>query len=241
VSGTLAVEGLHVRYGRVRALNGVDLEVEPGRVLAVLGRNGAGKSSLLGTMAGSVRPHRGRVLWEGADITSIPADRRARRGIALVPEGRRIFENVTVLENLVLGGFTRSAAERAAALERVLGVFPVLSERGAAKGGQLSGGQQQMLSIGRALMGEPRILLLDEPSLGLAPRAVEDVYAQLRRLKAEGIGMILVEQQVGRALDLADEAVVLNLGEVALRAAPDQLRDDPRLVGAYLGTTNRRT
>ncbi len=241
VTGMLTVEELHVRYGRVRALNGVDLAVEPGQVLAVLGRNGAGKSSLLGAVAGLVRPHRGRVRWDGIDITRMPADRRARSGIALVPEGRRIFENVTVRENLVLGGFLRPAAERDGALERVLAVFPVLAERIDAGGGELSGGQQQMLAIGRALMGEPRILLLDEPSLGLAPRAVEDVYAQLRRLKAEGIGMVLVEQQVGRALDLADDAVVLNLGEVVLRAAPDQLRDDPRLVGAYLGTTTRRT
>ena len=237
----LTVEELHVRYGRVRALNGVDLAVEPGQVLAVLGRNGAGKSSLLGAVAGLVRPHRGRVRWDGTDITRMPADRRARSGIALVPEGRRIFENVTVRENLVLGGFLRPAAERDDALERVLAVFPVLAERIDAGGGELSGGQQQMLAIGRALMGEPRILLLDEPSLGLAPRAMEDVYAQLQRLKAEGIGMVLVEQQVGRALDLADDAVVLNLGEVVLRAAPDQLRDDPRLVGAYLGTTTRRT
>jgi branched-chain amino acid transport system ATP-binding protein len=232
----LAVEALQVRYGRVRALNGVDLALEPGRVLAVLGRNGAGKSSLLGAVAGLVSPNRGRVAWDGVDVTRMPADRRARRGIALVPEGRRIFANVTVRENLVLGGFHRPASERDGALERILAVFPVLAERIDAGGGELSGGQQQMLAIGRALMGEPRVLLLDEPSLGLAPRAVEDVYAQLRRLKAEGIGMILVEQQVGRALDLADDAMVLNLGEVVLRASPDQLRDDPRLVGAYLGT-----
>jgi branched-chain amino acid transport system ATP-binding protein len=236
VTGLLAVEALQVRYGRVRALNGVDLALEPGRVLAVLGRNGAGKSSLLGAVAGLVRPHRGRVTWDGFDVTGMAADRRARRGIALVPEGRRIFANVTVRENLVLGGFHRPASERDGALERILAVFPVLAERIDAGGGELSGGQQQMLAIGRALMGEPRVLLLDEPSLGLAPRAVEDVYAQLRRLKAEGIGMILVEQQVGRALDLADDAMVLNLGEVVLRASPDQLRDDPRLVGAYLGT-----
>jgi branched-chain amino acid transport system ATP-binding protein len=236
VSGLLAVEALQVRYGRVRALNGVDLELEPGRVLAVLGRNGAGKSSLLGAVAGLVSPNRGRVAWDGVDVTRMPADRRARRGIALVPEGRRIFANVTVRENLALGAFLRPAAERDGALERVLAVFPALAERIDAGGGELSGGQQQMLAIGRALMGEPRVLLLDEPSLGLAPRAVENVYAQLRRLKADGIGMVVVEQQVGRALELADDAMVLNLGEVVLRASPDQLRDDPRLVGAYLGT-----
>jgi branched-chain amino acid transport system ATP-binding protein len=236
VTGALTVSGLQVRYGRVRAVNGVDLTLDPGRVLAVLGRNGAGKSSLLGAVAGLVRPHRGRVTWDGVDITRAPADRRARDGIALVPEGRRIFANVTVRENLVLGGFHRPAAQRDHALERVLAVFPVLAERIDASGGELSGGQQQMLAIGRALMGEPRILLLDEPSLGLAPRAVEDVYAQLRRLKADGIGMVVVEQQVGRALDLSDDAMVLNLGDVVLRASPDQLREDPRLVGAYLGT-----
>ncbi len=231
----LTVEQVQVRYGRVRALSGIDLTVEQGTVLAVLGRNGAGKSSLLGAISGLVRPHRGRVIWEGDDISRWPSDRRARAGIALVPEGRRIFPNISVRENLVLGGFSRPAADRQQALDRVLDLFPILAERIAAGGGQLSGGQQQLLAIGRALMGEPRLLLLDEPSLGLAPLAVDEVYAELRRLKAAGIGMILVEQQVGRALQIADDAVVLNVGEVVLRERPERLKDDPRLVGAYLG------
>lgn len=233
--GVLSVEGLHVRYGRVRALRGVDLTVGEGQVLTVLGRNGAGKSSLLGVIAGLVRPTGGTVTWDGGDITGVAPDRRARMGIGLVPEGRRIFTNVTVGENLVLGGFSRPAADRQRALERLLALFPILAERASAPAAQLSGGQQQILAIARALMAEPRILLLDEPSLGLGPKMINEVYGQLLRLREAGITMILVEQHVARALAFADDAVVLNLGEVVLRERPDRLRDDPRLIGAYMG------
>jgi branched-chain amino acid transport system ATP-binding protein len=214
VTGLLAVDALQVRYGRVRALNGVDLELEPGRVLAVLGRNGAGKSSLLGAVAGLVSPNRGRVAWDGVDVTRMPADRRARRGIALVPEGRRIFANVTVRENLALGAFLRPAAERDGALERVLAVFPALAERIDAGGGELSGGQQQMLAIGRALMANPALLVLDEPSEGLAPVIVDELAVVLRRLAAGGTGLLVIEHNFGLVRRVAERYYVLSKGQV---------------------------
>ena len=231
----LRVRGLTIRYGRVTAVETVDLEVAPGQVVAILGRNGAGKSSLLQAIAGGVRAAQGKVFWKGEDITGLSADARVRLGISLIPEGRRIFPHLTVLENLRLGGFRLSPTQFQRKLAAICERFPVLADRLESPARQLSGGQQQMLAIARALMTEPQLLLLDEPSLGLAPLVVDEVYALLEGLRQEGIGMVLVEQHVRRALDLADQALVLHLGRVVLRDAPANLAKDPRLVQAYLG------
>lgn len=235
MSDGLVVRELVVRYGKATALAGIDLEVEPGTATAILGRNGAGKSSLLGAIAGSTPAAEGTIRWNGLDVTRTPADRRSRRGIHLVPEGRRIFPKLEVVENLMLGGFNLGKDELAERIDRTAQLFPVLGERLSWPAGRLSGGQQQMLAIGRALMSQPDLLLLDEPSLGLAPQAIDAVYDQLEALRETRITMLLVEQQVHRALRLVDEAVVLSLGEVVVRDDPERLADDPRLMAAYLG------
>lgn len=235
----LAIKDLEVKYGNVIALQNLSLEVDQGGILAVLGRNGAGKSSLMKAIAGDVRPSKGKIIWEGTDISRKAANQRVRSGIALVPEGRRIFPHLTVGENLRLGGFYLSDNKYEATREKILNSFPVLKERMDNPAGQLSGGQQQMLAIGRALMSGARLLLLDEPSLGLAPKIVDEVYAQLENLHEQGLTLILVEQQVQRALQLADAAIVLNLGKVVLREDPAKLINDPRLVATYMGESNK--
>jgi len=235
----LSVEALSVRYGRVWALHQVSLEVERGSVVAVLGRNGAGKSTLLRAVAGLIRPAAGRVSWDGHDLSRLPADRRARLGMVMIPEGRRIFPGLTVRENLLLGGFGLNREEVEGALGRVLELFPFLGERSRSPAGQLSGGQQQILALGRVLMVDPQMLLLDEPSLGLAPKVVDEIYGQLRLLRESGKTILLVEQHVARALEFADDALVLNLGRVVLRDRPERLAADPRLVGAYMGEPSR--
>jgi len=235
VSEGLQLDGVVARYGRVTALQGVDLAVPIGTTTAVLGRNGAGKSSLLRVIAGAVRPVAGHVHWNGEDVSPWSSDRRARAGIGLVPEGRRVFPDLTVAENLRLGGFELRSEELDARLGATAELFPVLLERANQPAGRLSGGQQQMLAIGRALMSEPDLLLLDEPSLGLSPLAVGAVYEQLAALRETHITMLIVEQHVHRALELADEAVVLSLGEIVARESPTRLAEDPRLISAYLG------
>lgn len=231
----LDVKDLDVRYGRVVALHNISLVVEQGSFLAVLGRNGAGKSSLMKAIAGDIRPSSGQIIWDGQEITKKAANQRVRSGIALVPEGRRIFPHLTVDENLRLGGFYLSKGEFEATRKRVLRSFPILAERVDGPAGQLSGGQQQMLAVGRALMSGARLLLLDEPSLGLAPLIVDEVYVQLSLLHEQGLTLIVVEQQIQRVLNLADSAIVLNLGEVVLREEPEVLAKDPRLVATYMG------
>lgn len=235
MTGGLELTHLAVRYGRATALHGVDLVVPSGTVTAVLGRNGAGKSSLLRAIAGAVRPSQGTVRWRGTDISRLAADERARSGIVLVPEGRRVFPDLTVAENLRLGGFALTGPELNDRLDATSKLFPVLGQRSNQPAGRLSGGQQQMLAIGRAMMSAPDLLLLDEPSLGLSPLAVEAVYEQLEVLRETHITMLIVEQQVHRALNLADDAVVLSLGEMVAHEAPDTLANDPRLITAYLG------
>ena len=231
----LRVQELEVRYGRIMALTDINLKVAQGQTLAVLGRNGAGKSSLLNALAGSVRPSNGRIWWQEQEITSWSADQCVRQGIALVPEGRRIFPHLTVRENLRLGGFSLNKKAFAAAVDHVFDLFPILVERADSLAGSLSGGQRQMLAIGRALMTGASLLLLDEPSLGLAPLVIDEVYAQLAKLRERGLTMILVEQQVQRALHFADEAMVLHLGRIALQESPEVLRKDPRLIDTYMG------
>ena len=189
----LAVSGLDVRYGRIGAIEGVSLSVESGSVVTVLGRNGAGKSSLLAAIAGLVKPKAGTVVLAGDDVTALSADARARRGLVLIPEGRGVFPKLTVRENLVLGGFSMETDQRTGSLDQVTELFPILAERIDAPAGQLSGGQQQMLALGRAMMSRPSVLLLDEPSLGLAPKVVDEVYEHLAALRTQGLTIVHLE------------------------------------------------
>jgi len=233
----LEVHDLHVRYGRVHALRGVSLNVKPGEIVAVLGANGAGKSSLLNTLIGLQPAAGGRVSYGGADITGWPPSRRIRSHLVLVPEGRRIVTSLTVHENLMMGAFTRpdrhaATTEIAAIYER----FPHLAARRHLAAAVLSGGEQQMLAIGRGLLAAPRLMMLDEPSLGLSPRLTSEVFALLRELhRQRGLALLLVEQNTHKALEIADRAYVLELGRIVMAGAPAQLRADPSLRDAYLG------
>jgi len=232
----LEIDDLCVRYGHVSAVEGVSLTVERGSAVAILGRNGAGKSSLLNTIAGLVRASSGSVRWDGADITRLATAKRARRGVSLVPEGKRIFPALTVAENLRLGGFHVDRSLLPSAVGRIHALFPILAERSSQPAGQLSGGQQQMLAIGRALMAEPTLLLLDEPSTGLAPKIATEVYERLAELRTTGLTLVVVEQQIDRALTLADDVIVLNLGRTVLTERSAALsRDDARIRAAYIG------
>jgi branched-chain amino acid transport system ATP-binding protein len=233
---TLRVENLRAAYDEIEVLHGVNLAVEKGQIVALLGANGAGKSTTIKTIMGLVKPSAGRILLDGRDLTGQPAHLAARAGIALVPEGRRIFKKMTVEENLLVGGVVRSRAEVREALADVYGLFPRLSERRGQVGGTLSGGEQQMLAIGRALMSRPDFLLMDEPSLGLAPLVVESVHQAIDRIRREmGIGGILVEQNVAVALTVASRAYVLMRGSVVLEGDPKTLAASPELRDAYLG------
>ena len=230
----LRVEGLHVRYGAIHALRGVDLEVHGGEIVTLIGSNGAGKSTLLRALSGLVRASAGRVLLEGTDITTSRPESIVALGCSHVPEGRRIFANLSVLENLQMGAYPRRSGE-AEGLARVLGLFPHLQDRLQQPGGTLSGGEQQMLAIGRALMAEPILLLLDEPSLGLAPLLVQQIFAIIREINAQGTTIVLVEQNARQALRLAHRAYVLETGELALQGPAAELARDPRVREAYLG------
>jgi branched-chain amino acid transport system ATP-binding protein len=230
----LKVEELTTEYGPVRAVDHVSLQVAPSSVIAVLGANGAGKTSLLRTITGLVRPTSGRVSLDGEDITRLPVEAIVRRGIAHVPEGRGVIVELSVIENLRLGGLWRG--RDAAPLEEIYELFPVLQERQKQPASQLSGGERQMLSIGRALMGRPRALLLDEPSLGLAPRLVGQIMGMVRRLADSfGLAVLLVEQNARSALSIADRGIVLNLGQVVADQESAELAADERLRHAYLG------
>jgi len=232
----LELADIHVRYGNVRALQGVSLRVETGELVALIGSNGAGKSTTLRTISGLLRPTHGTITFEGADIANAATDRIVRLGISQCPEGRHIFGRLSVSDNLRLGAVSRSdAAEVAKDLDTVFELFPLLKERLGQAGGTLSGGEQQMLAIGRALMSRPRLLLLDEPSLGLAPLMVERIFATIAELKRQGRTILLVEQNVHQALDIADRAYVMETGRVTLDGPADVLRQDPKVEQSYLG------
>jgi branched-chain amino acid transport system ATP-binding protein len=232
----LEVRGIDGFYGDFQALFGVSLRVEAGQVIAVIGANGAGKSTLLKSIVGMMHPHHGEILLDGAPITRAPAFEAVKRGIALVPEGRRLFTRMTVEENLEVGCYRPEARRtRTATLERVYGLFPVLRHRRHQLAGSLSGGQQQMVAIGRALMACPRLLLLDEPSLGLAPAVVDTMFDVIRTIHDEGVAILLVEQNVVRALDVADRAYVLEGGRIVAEGTPATLRGQAAIQQAYLG------
>jgi branched-chain amino acid transport system ATP-binding protein len=232
----LTVTGLSVRYGDAVALDGVSLAVEDGEVCAIVGANGAGKTSLIRAISGVVPASGGRIAYRGEDITGWPSHRVADLGIGQVAEGRQVFPTLTVEENLRMGGFLpRARAKLAAGLEHVYRLFPRLVERRRQAAGTLSGGEQQMLAIGRCLMGQPELIMLDEPSLGLAPTVVQEVFRTIRRLSAEGLTIVLVEQNVAQSLKLAGHAYVLEQGRVALQGSGAALLSDDRVRQAYLG------
>jgi branched-chain amino acid transport system ATP-binding protein len=237
MSALLEVDGVTAGYGAAPVLHDVRLTVKPGEIVAVLGANGAGKTTLLRTLSGLLRPTRGRVVFEGEDLRGVKVEHLVRRGIAHVPEGRGVVTELTVDENLRLGGlWRRDRVDAARALDEVYDLFPALAQRRASAGHQLSGGERQMLALGRALIGRPRLLLLDEPSLGLAPKVTAQILALLRDLRERtGLAVLLVEQNVRSALSIADEGVVLALGRVVTRNSAVELRDDDDLRHAYLG------
>ncbi len=232
----LVVEGLTVAYGHTIAVKGIDLRVDAGQVVSLIGANGAGKTTVMRALSGLLRPRSGRVLFDGADITGHRAHRIAAAGLRQVPEGRQVFSDLTVADNLELGAYTLSdRAERARRRDAVLTRFPRLKERLTQLAGSMSGGEQQMLAFGRALMGAPRLLLLDEPSMGLAPLFVEEIFTAISQLRGEGITILLVEQNASAALDVADYGYVLENGRITLQGDPASLANDPAVVAAYLG------
>jgi len=230
----LEVSGLEARYGRIPALQGIDLRVDAGELVALVGANGAGKSTLLRALSG-VQPSSGRIFFEGQEIDKSTAERRVALGLVHAPEGRQVFGPLCVEDNLGLGAYRRGRRSRARSLERVYALFPVLAERRRHAAGTLSGGQQQMLAIGRALMAEPRLLLLDEPSMGLAPRLVAEIFGCVRALRAADTAVLLVEQNARAALAIADRAYVLETGRIVLTGTGQGLAADPGVRAAYLG------
>ena len=230
----LEVTALSSHYGRIQALAGIDLKVEDGELVALVGANGAGKTTLLRAISG-VQPCSGRIVYDGQDISALSAERRIRLGIVQVPEGRQVFGPLSVEDNLRLGAYTRTRAESNSELERVYAMFPVLQERFRQPAGVLSGGQQQMLAMGRALMAKPRLLLLDEPSMGLAPRLVEEVFARVRSLKQARTTIFLVDQNARAALSVADRGYVLETGRIVLSGAGAALLANDQVREAYLG------
>ena len=231
----LEIADLRAGYGAMEVLRGVSLDVAAGEIVAVLGANGVGKTTLNNTISGLVRPRGGTIRFDGADITGAAPTRIVELGLVHVPEGRKIFPNLSVRENLLLGGYARGRAHRARNLAHVFDLFPRLAERTGQFAGSLSGGEQQMLAIGRGLMAEPRLLILDEPSLGLSPLLVEEMFALIRRLGSEGTPVLLVEQNVVQSLAVAARAYVIEKGVVALSGTAAALAQDAGLRAAYLG------
>jgi branched-chain amino acid transport system ATP-binding protein len=231
----LTVTGLRTGYGATEILRGVDLAVHAGEVVAVLGSNGAGKSTLNRTISGVMRPWQGSIHFTGIPIGKVRPAEIVSRGLIHVPEGRRIFPNMSVRENLDLGAYRRGGARKKANRNKVFSIFPRLAERQRQNAGTLSGGEQQMLAIGRGLMAEPRLLILDEPSLGLSPLLVEELFELIKRINAEGIALLLVEQNVVQSLEVARRAYILDNGRFVLQGSAAEIRDNPDLKRAYLG------
>ena len=232
----LEVKDLNVYYGAIHALQGVSFHVEEGEIVTLIGANGAGKSTTLRTVSGLIRTRGGKILFKGQDITMMPAERIVRAGISQVPEGRKIFAPLTVRENLEMGAYTRKdPAEIDRSMQRVFASFPRLKERINQLGGTLSGGEQQMLATGRGLMSRPTLLLLDEPSMGLSPILVEEIFRIIKEINSQGTSILLVEQNALMALSIAHRSYVLETGRVMLEGDAKKLREDPKVKAAYLG------
>lgn len=232
----LRIENLNVFYGGVHAIKGISLQVPEGEVVTLIGANGAGKSSTLRSVCGLIKPQQGQILYEGKDIIGIPAYDRVKLGIALVPEGRRIFTNLTVYENLLMGAYSRDDQQGIKKdIEQVHQLFPRLAERASQRGITLSGGEQQMLSVGRALMSKPRLLLMDEPSLGLAPNLVKEMYKTIEEIHQLGLTIMLVEQNANAALKLANYGYVLEVGKIVLEGPSADLANNESVKKAYIG------
>ena len=232
----LELHDIHTYYGNIRAVRGISIKINAGEKVCMIGANGAGKSTTLMTISGVYAPVEGEITFEGLDITATSAEQRVVHGISQVPEGRLIFPEMTVLENLELGAYIRNdSGQIRADLDKIFGYFPVLAERRKQRGGSLSGGEQQMLAIGRALMSNPRLLLLDEPSLGLAPLIVKQIFEILQQINEEGTTILLVEQNAQLALNLTDRGYVMETGEITIEGASTDLLADERVRQAYLG------
>ena len=231
----LSVRDLHVSYGAIKAVRGISFDIKQGEIVTLIGANGAGKSTTLNTVAGLIRPDSGSIEFKGQSIVGVKSHKVVERGMALCPEGRRVFSQMSVSENLDMGGYTRSDAENRETLQRVYERFPRLKERMGQMAGTLSGGEQQMLAMGRALMSKPDLLMLDEPSMGLAPILVQEIFDIIKELNAAGTTILLVEQNAQVALSIADRAYVLETGTISMSGDAKALLSDPRVQKAYLG------
>ena len=237
----LAVTDLHAGYGKAEVLHGIGLHADPGQVITVIGPNGAGKSTLLNALIG-VLPSRGSIAYQGRDIAGLELEERVMLGVALVPETRALFGTMAVEDNLLLGAYRQvrlGQRDTASAMDKVFALFPRLKERRAQLAGTLSGGERQMLAVGRALMSQPTLLMLDEPSLGLAPRVVKEIFRTIAALRATGVTILLVEQNARAALEVADYGYVLEMGEIALEGPAAELARDPRVIDTYLGAARK--
>lgn len=232
----LSIRDLNVSYGNIKALKGISLDVEEGTIVTLIGANGAGKSTLMKTLSGLLKASKGSILLDGREIMNLPSHQIVKQGIILSPEGRQVFPQMTVYENLMMGAFTiQSKAEKAELLKTVYDLFPILEERSRQQAGTLSGGEQQMLAVGRAMMAKPRVLLLDEPSLGLAPLVIKEIFAMIQRINALGTTVLLVEQNARIALKVSDYAYVLETGNITLQGTGAELANNQRVKDAYLG------
>ena len=231
----LKVSGIETYYGKIQALKGVSLEVEQGKIVTILGANGAGKTTTMKSIAGLLKPKTGKIEFLGKDVTGLRPDQLLKQGMSLVPEGRAILSGMSVMENLEMGAYQRKDKDIEKDIENVMKQFPILKERKDQLGGTLSGGQQQMLAIARALLSRPKLLLLDEPSMGLAPLIVADIFRIIREIKDEGTTVLLVEQNAKQALKVADYGYVMETGKIIIEGNAKDLLDDPGVVEAYLG------
>lgn len=231
----LEVKDLYVSYGEIKAIRGINFNINKGEIVTIIGSNGAGKSTTLNSLAGLIKPTSGEVLFDGEDVTNLESYELVKKGISLSPEGRQIFPRMSVIENIELGGYFRTKAELERGKKFVFDLFPILKERSWQAGGTLSGGEQQMLAIGRALMASPKILILDEPSLGLAPIIVKEIFRMIRRIRDEGMTVLLVEQNAKMALSISDRGYVLETGKIRLEGKSEELLNNEEVHKLYLG------